>query len=61
MDINKTVILRIESACKAAESPSGMSVHDGIAKVHAADLRYLLKAVSALQDQTQPNIVIFTP
>lgn len=33
---------RIEQACEDAEHPKGMSTHNGMARVHAADIRRLL-------------------
>ena len=39
---------RIEMACDNAENPKGMSVHDGMARIHAADIRRLLLVIDHL-------------
>ena len=39
---------RLERECEDAENPKGMSVHDGMTRVHSADIRYLLKLIDTL-------------
>ena len=44
---------RIERSCDEAEHPAGMSVHDGVARIHASDIRRLLAIIDAYLSRGQ--------
>lgn len=49
MSIPESIVREIERAIRGAEFPSGMSVHDGKAKVDSSHLRRLLAELAALR------------
>jgi hypothetical protein len=43
---------RIERAIESAINPKGMSVHDGMARVHASDLKHLLAVATTTKESS---------